>query len=263
MAKLELVDMTFAYDTDKGPEIILDHLNLKIEQGEFVCVIGRSGCGKTTLLTLLAGLLLPSQGAILLDGLPIEGPSTNRAIVFQHYSLFPWMTAKKNVSFAVRQANKSLSKEQASEIADQFLAKVGMTHAAHKYPFQLSGGMSQRIAIAKALAMDAEILLLDEPFGALDALNRQELQILLSDLWLADKPQKTVVFVTHDIDEALLLADRIVFMRPGKIEREFYIPFGQPSYKEQIIYSAEYRDLKQQLLDLFNPHPELSDNVQN
>ena len=216
MPKIETKKLCFAYKDSKQSIKALENMELSIADGEFVCILGPSGCGKSTLLRLLAGLEKPDRGEVLIDGKPVTGPGSDRMIVFQDYALFPWLTAEKNVSFALCHGRR-LSKKESVEEARFYLKKVGIEKAAKLYPFQLSGGMRQRVAIARALAMDTDILLLDEPFGALDAKIRREIQELLLSLWQADG-KKTVVFVTHDIDEALLLSQRIVFMEPGRVK---------------------------------------------
>jgi len=251
MAAIDISHLSFAYKDQNQADLVLHDVDLHIKDGEFVCIIGHSGCGKSTLLNIVAGLLPPDGGQVEIGGRPIAGPSTDRAMVFQHYSLFPWMTAKNNVVFGIRQAKRTLKKNQAQQLAQEYLQKVGMEQAGAKYPYQLSGGMQQRVAIARALAMDSQILLLDEPFGALDAKRRAELQQLLADLWDAGSHRKTVIFVTHDIEEAILLADRIVFMRPGKIEAELTVPYARPRRPEEILGAASYETLKAKLLDLF------------
>lgn len=251
MGAIDISHLTFTYGEHNKCNTVLYDLKLQIRDGEFVCIIGHSGCGKSTLLNILAGLLRPESGQVLIDGKPLTGPGTDRAVVFQHYSLFPWMTARKNVLFGIQQARKELKKDQAEELAELYLKKVGMEKDMDKYPYQLSGGMQQRVAIARALAMDAEILLLDEPFGALDAKNRTQLQQLLEHLWYGGSQRKTVIFVTHDIEEAILLADRIVFMRAGQIEAELIVPYSRPRKQEEILKSEDYEKLKSALLDLF------------
>lgn len=247
MSRIELDHIRYAY-IDHGQSFqALEDVNVTINHGEFVCILGRSGCGKTTLLRLIAGLQMPQQGNICIDGKEVVGPDTDRAVVFQNYTLFPWMTALKNVQFGVQQAHKNLSRAEAQSVAAEFLKKVGMADAAKKYPYQLSGGMRQRVAIARALAMDTEILLLDEPFGALDARNRRELQDLLAQLWSNGITPKTVVFVTHDITEAALLADRILYMTPGRIAAD--IPVDLPRPRNEL--SDELKALRNQLLELF------------
>lgn len=251
MATILVNDLSFSYTDYNQSYLALDNLNFKIKSGEFVCLIGHSGCGKTTLLKILAGLLLPTKGQVFINDKLMEGTGTERAVVFQHYSLFPWMTVHKNVIFGIQQAQKHLPKKQTMEIAADFLMKVGMDAFKDKYPYQLSGGMQQRVAIARALAMDANILLLDEPFGALDAKRRRELQLLLEQLWDNEDHRKTVVFITHDIDEAILLADRVMFMIPGKIGACLRVPHTRPRNHEEVLKSNSYKLLKADLLQLF------------
>lgn len=269
MGSLSLRDLCFTYDEDlvKGlqhhrialdevPEekLVLKHLDLEVADGEFLCLVGHSGCGKSTTLRILAGLQKPIAGTIETNGNPIEGPGLDRSVVFQNYSLFPWMTVKKNVEFGIKQASielsRGLSKGQMSDIADEYLTKVSMRKAADLYPYQLSGGMRQRVAIARALAMDTEVLLFDEPFGALDIKTRRELQMLMEDLWVSGR-KKTAVFVTHDIEEALLLADRIVFMSAGEFRDEFEVSAPRPRVPEVYFETPEYKRMRAHLLDLF------------
>lgn len=212
---INLRDINFIYPKSEYP--VLNGLSLDVEDGEFLCIIGHSGCGKSTLLRLVAGLDAPSGGEILVDGKKVTGPSTDRAIVFQQYSLFPWLTVKENVIFAMKKTGR-FSKSEAEERAVFFLNKAGLAQVHESYPYQLSGGMRQRTAIARALAMDAPYLLLDEPFGALDTKIRKDLQRLLRDLW--KETGKTVIFVTHDLEEAMIMGQRIVFLSDGKISRE-------------------------------------------
>ncbi|NBH60353.1 ABC transporter ATP-binding protein [Anaerotruncus sp. 80] len=218
MIRFEHVDFTYP----GGDSKVLSDLCLDIKDGEFLCVIGHSGCGKSTLLRLAAGLDRPQTGKIYIDEKELAGPSADRTIVFQQYSLFPWMTVKKNVLFAMKKTGR-FSKEEMEQRAVYFLEKAGLSDAADKYPYQLSGGMRQRTAIARALAMDSPFLLLDEPFGALDTKIRKELQQLLHQLWENGEEKKTVIFVTHDLEEAMLMASRIVFIKDGKVAQEKYI----------------------------------------
>ena len=212
---INLRDINFIYPKSEYP--VLNGLSLDVEDGEFLCIIGHSGCGKSTLLRLVAGLDAPSEGEILVDGKKVTGPSTDRSIVFQQYSLFPWLTVKENVVFAMKKTGR-FSKSEVEERAVFFLNKAGLAQVHGSYPYQLSGGMRQRTAIARALAMDAPYLLLDEPFGALDTKIRKDLQRLLRDLW--KETGKTVIFVTHDLEEAMIMGQRIVFLSDGKISRE-------------------------------------------
>ena len=250
MPSIQFKDVCYSYIDNNESYLALENVNLEIAEGEFVCLVGHSGCGKSTMLNLLAGLALPTQGEVLIDGAPIEGPGSDRSIVFQSYSLFPWQTALKNVVFALRKTNKNISKEQATKRALELLKQVGVNDAANRFPFQLSGGMRQRVAIARALAIDAPIMLLDEPFGALDPMIRGKLQSLLMDLW-ADSCCKTAVFVTHDIDEALILADRIVFMEPKHIIKTFELPRDRSHSMDAIYDDARLRTIKAEVMELF------------
>lgn len=251
---IEIKNLSLVYENDKETFESLKNVNLTIKRGEFVCVIGSSGCGKSTLLSVLEGLNEPTRGQIIINGEKIDGPSSDRAVVFQNYSLFPWMTAKKNIAFAVRETLKKkrrITQQEAYAIAEKFLYKVGLEGFFDKLPGELSGGMQQRVAIARALATDPKILLMDEPFGAIDAKTREVLQQQLLKLWREDEDKKTVIFVTHDLDEALLLADRIVFMVPGGIHSILDVNIPRPRNKEQLFDNAEYRRLHKKLVGLF------------
>ena len=253
MPAISFKNVSYSYVDGNESFLALENVNLEIDDGEFVCLIGHSGCGKSTLLSLLAGLSMPTSGEILIDDVPVSGPSPDRSIVFQSYSLFPWQTALKNVMFSIRQTNKGIPKEQAKMRAMELLAQVGMEDAANRYPFQLSGGMRQRVAIARALGIDAPTMLLDEPFGALDPLIRGKLQELLLRLWNEGEGCcKTAVFVTHDIDEALILADRLVFMEPRHITREFVLPKDRARSAEAIVEDVRLRDVKREVMELFD-----------
>ena len=255
MSKIEIRNLTVDYTEKNNRFTALKDVSFSVEAGEFVSVIGSSGCGKSTLLSVLEGINDPTEGTISIDGKPISGTGADRGVVFQHYSLFPWMTARKNVAFGVKQVRKDLSQSERLKIADEFLDKVGLENVKNKYPSQLSGGMQQRVAIARALAMDTDVLLMDEPFGAIDAKNRTILQELLLQLWEGDGTQekKTVVFVTHDIDEAILLSDRIVMMsaNPGRVYQEIPVPFDRPRNRAELVQTKEYGAFRNELLSLF------------
>jgi len=258
MNKIELHHITFSYESGKENYTAIDDVSLSIKEGEFVCIIGSSGCGKSTLLNLIAGLQKATEGKALIDGQPIEGPGKDRCVVFQHYSLFSWMSAKQNIVFGMEQTKKWNAKEMSRRASD-YLKRVGLSDYAHKFPNHLSGGMRQRVAIARALAADPDILLMDEPFGAIDTKNRMDLQELLLSLCSKEEKRKTVVFVTHDIDEAILLSDRIVFMEPKHIKEEILIPFGKVRNRKEIVSSDEYTALRRHLVSLF--YAELTDQV--
>ena len=255
MSKIAINNLTVNYTEKKKSFTALKNVSFSIEEGEFVSVIGSSGCGKSTLLSILEGINSPTEGEILINGEPVTGTGTDRGVVFQHYSLFPWMTARKNVAFGIRQVNKTVSRSERYQLADESLEKVGLGQFKNKYPSQLSGGMQQRVAIARALAMDTDILLMDEPFGAIDAKNRTILQELLLELWEGDgsKERKTVVFVTHDIDEAILLSDKIVMMtaNPGRVYREIKVPFDRPRNRTQLVQTKGYNKFRNELLAMF------------
>ncbi len=249
MSQISLKNVNFMYHTSACQNQALCDVNLEIEKGGFYCILGRSGCGKSTLLKLIAGLLKPGTGEVLIDGKPLLKDVADAGIVFQDYTLFPWMTVEKNISFAIRHMNK-VSKKKAKELSFDILSSVGLSDAKDLYPFELSGGMRQRAAIARALALDTDTLLLDEPFGALDAKNRADLQFLLLDLWERSEKKKTVIMVTHDINEAILLADKIIFMTPGKIKEVITVDLNRPrssvydfeGYRRKLIKLLNYKD---------------------
>lgn len=235
MAGLTLRGVDFAYQRREQSHPVFEQLDMSFDEGTFTAVLGPSGCGKSTLLHLLAGLERPRGGEILVGGAAPRGPGPDRGIVFQDYSLFPWMTARRNISFCAMQAVKGLSRKAADARADEYLSLVGLGDKGSCYPSQLSGGMRQRVAIAKALAMDPAVLLFDEPFGALDPETRLRLQGLLERLWAEQSPHRTVVFVTHDIDEALYLADRILFLDGGAVRDTIPVPFPRPRAREMLL----------------------------
>lgn len=251
MSKIEIQDLSLIYVTGKVEFLALENINAVIEDGEFVCIIGSSGCGKSTLLSVLEGLVPPTSGSVLIDGAPINGTGPERAVVFQQYTLFPWMTAKQNVVFGMKQVRRDLTGRQFDTVAEEFLKRVGLDGFMDKLPAELSGGMQQRVAIARALAVNPRILLMDEPFGAIDAKTRVILQELLLKLWAADAEKKTVVFVTHDIDEALLLSDKIIFMQPKQVAQEIAVKLPRPRSKESLYDNEEYRRLRAHLVGLF------------
>jgi len=248
MPSIVFKDVDYAYVDASETYLALENINLEIEDGEFLCLVGHSGCGKSTMLSLIAGLEMPTKGQIFIDGKPVEGPGPDRSIVFQNYSLFPWQTALKNVMFAMRQTNKQLDKAEIEPRARELLEQVGVADAADRYPSQLSGGMRQRVAIARALAIDAPTMLLDEPFGALDPMIRRRLQEMLLDQW-EGACCKTAVFVTHDIDEALILADRIVFMEPKHIIKTFELPKERSRNVDEL--DSATKAIKEEVLELF------------
>ncbi|WP_426220027.1 ABC transporter ATP-binding protein [Pseudomonas sp. DWRC2-2] len=224
-------------------------LECSIEPGQFVCILGPSGCGKSTLLGALAGHLVPSQGTLQMDGQAVVGPSQQRGMVFQQHTLFPWRTVRENVAFGLKM--RGVGKAERLAAADEILALVGLEGFAERWPNQLSGGMQQRVEIARVLVNRPRLLLMDEPFGALDALTRMKMQALLLDIWTHIRT--TVVFVTHDIDEALFLADRILVMspRPGRIIEDFQLDFPRPRHTE-LMTTPEFTHLKRHCLALLH-----------
>ena len=228
--KVSIQGVEKKYNTRKGEVVALNGVDFDIKENEFICVIGPSGCGKSTLLNIIAGLLEPTSGQVLVDGKPISGTGTDRGVVFQQYALFPWLTVKKNVEFGLKL--KGLSKEECDTIAMKYLKMVELEKFADSYPKELSGGMKQRVAIARAYAMNPEVLLMDEPFGALDAQTRTQLQTELLKAW--QEENKTCFFVTHDIEEAIVLATRVVIMsaRPGRIKEVVDIDIPYPRDQE-------------------------------
>jgi nitrate ABC transporter ATP-binding subunit len=223
----------------------LARVDITIAKGQFVCLIGASGCGKSTLLRIVAGFEEPTTGSVLSDGKPITGPGSDRGMVFQDYALFPWMTVRQNIGFGPRQ--RELPRRQVEAIADEFVRLVGLERFADRYPAQLSGGMKQRVAIARVLANDANILLMDEPFGALDALTREQLQHELLQIW--SRTGVTIIFVTHSVEEAVLLADRVLVMSagPGRIENDIMIDMPRPRDVASPEFNAVRRDVARRL----------------
>jgi nitrate/nitrite transport system ATP-binding protein len=249
IVKIENAGMTF--DTRKGRFVALRDIDLIIAEGEFVTLIGHSGCGKSTLLNLIAGLTLPTSGNLICDGREIAGPGPERAVVFQNHSLLPWLTCFDNVLLAVERVfGRKEGKTRLKARAEAALDMVHMTHALHKYPHEISGGMKQRVGIARAFAMEPKILLMDEPFGALDALTRASLQDELNGVM--DKTGATVVMVTHDVDEAVLLSDRIVMMTNGPaatIGEILDVRLARPRDRLELAHDAEFVECRAALLE--------------
>ncbi len=214
--KVEIRDLVKKFQTRNGEVVALNGVDLSIQDKEFVCVVGPSGCGKSTLLNMIGGLDTPTSGEILVDGKEVDGPSPKRGIVFQQYALFPWLTVEKNVQFGLKL--QGMPRERMEQVTEKYLRAVGLENFAHSYPKELSGGMKQRVAIARAYAVNPEVLLMDEPFGALDAQTRVQLQTELLETW--EHEQKTCFFITHDVEEAIILAQRVVIMsaRPGRVK---------------------------------------------
>lgn len=254
-AFLAIENVSKVYPLPKGNSYtVLDGVNLTVDKGEFICVIGHSGCGKTTLLNMVSGFAKPTTGSVRVNGKVIESPGPDRMVVFQGYALLPWLTVFENVYLGVNVVYPEKSKAEKSLIVKEHLAMVGLADAAEKKPTQISGGMKQRVAIARALAIRPEVLILDEPFGALDAITKEELQEELLKIW--NHNRCTVLMITHDIDEALFLADKLVMMTNGpsaKIGEVMEIPFKRPRDRVRIMESPEYYQLRNHALDfLYN-----------
>lgn len=248
-AKLEIrqVQKIFKGNRKKPDVLAVDKIDLSIQKNEFVTILGPSGCGKSTLLRIVGGLEEQSSGKVLLDQEELSGPSANRGMVFQAYSLFPWLTVEENIQFGLK--NKKMPLQERKEISSHYIEIVGLKNFEHHYPKQLSGGMQQRVAIARALANDPEILLLDEPFGALDNQTRLIMQELLLSIW--ENAQKTILFITHDVEEAIFLGSRVLVMtsRPGKIKADIPIDLEHPrSY--QMKTEPAFLAYKKQLTEL-------------
>ncbi|MBE9223473.1 ATP-binding cassette domain-containing protein [Cyanobacterium stanieri LEGE 03274] len=260
-AFLNISDVSKVYPTETGEYVVLDGVNLQVKKGEFICLIGHSGCGKSTLLNMVAGFHGPSSGTVTLHDQPITEPGPDRMMVFQNYSLLPWKSAYENIYLAVNTVYADKSDLEKKEIVNHHLEMVGLTEAATKKPGQISGGMKQRVAIARALAIKPEVLILDEPFGALDAITKEELQEELLKIW-ADYGL-TVLMITHDIDEALFLADRIVMMTNGpsaKVGEIMEIPFDRPRIRERVTEDPRYYELRNEAIDfLYNRYAHSED----
>ena len=246
---LETFELTKVYDTLSGPLPVVERFALEVEKGEFVALIGHSGCGKSTVLQMIAGLSDISAGHVVLDAREIDGPGPDRGVVFQAPCLLPWMTARENVMLGVRRVYPHVDAKTRHEIVEYHLALVGLAGAMDKRPAALSGGMRQRVGLARAFALAPKMLLLDEPFGMLDSLTRLELQDVLLDIWSED--QMTALMVTHDVDEALFLADRVVMMTSGpraRVGRILDVPFGRPRDRVEVLEHPDYYALRGELI---------------
>lgn len=251
---LTIENVSKVYPTPTGNYTVLQDVNLTVNQGEFICVIGHSGCGKSTLLNMVSGFAQPTSGSVKLKGTPITKPGPDRMVVFQNYALLPWLTVFENVYLAIDSVYPDKKEAEKRAIVRDHLALVGLTEAADKKPTQISGGMKQRNSIARALAIRPEVLILDEPFGALDPITKEELQEELLNIW--NEYRCNVLMITHDIDEALFLADRLVMMTNGPsatIGEILNIPFPRPRDRERIMEDPAYYDLRNYALDfLYN-----------
>jgi nitrate/nitrite transport system ATP-binding protein len=254
---LAITDVGMTFTTKRGPFVALRDINLDMRRGEFVALIGHSGCGKSTLLNLVAGLTTPTAGHLLLDGRELKGPGPDRGVVFQNHSLLPWLSCLDNVHLAVERVfGTSEGKEQLRQRSMAALELVGMSHATHKRPHEISGGMKQRVGIARALAMEPKMLLMDEPFGALDALTRAKLQDEL--MKIVATTGATVMMVTHDVDEAVLLSDRIVMMTNGPaatIGEVLRVDLPRPRNRVELVEDRHYAQFRKEVIDfLYTRH---------
>lgn len=254
MSEIKITDLSFAYK-DQPNRLILKDINIEVEHGEFVCLLGPSGCGKSTFLRLLAGLEDPTGGTLEMNGKPLKGSCLDRSVVFQDYGLFPWMTAGENIMLALQQKYPKKPKKELKEVALNMMKEVGLDKSVFKkLPKALSGGMKQRCAIARSLSIDPPILLMDEPFGALDAVTRAKLQDLLISLWNHEEEKKTVFFVTHDVDESMLLANRILVFgqSPSNIIYDKKIPEDLKITRETIFENSKILELRNELINHIN-----------
>jgi len=246
-AQFDHVSLTF--DTPKGKLMVVDDVTYDINDGEFIAVIGPSGCGKTTMMSMLAGFQKPTTGKVLFDGAPVNGPGPERGVIFQEYGVFPWLTVKENIAFGLQLKANHVALSERNQICEHYLALMGLTDFANSYPKHLSGGMRQRLAIARAYAVKPQFLLMDEPFGALDAQTRANMQNLLLNVLATEG--KTVMLITHSVEEAIYLASRIVVVtaRPARIKEIIDVPFGYPR-DESLQERAEFGELRSHIREL-------------
>jgi ABC-type nitrate/sulfonate/bicarbonate transport system ATPase subunit len=249
MSEIRLIDVAMQYVTHKAQVRALDRISLTVPDGQFACIVGPSGCGKSTLLMVAAGLVTPSEGEVLVDGKPATEPGADRGMVFQSYSLYPWLSVRRNIEFGME--IKRTPRPGRQQRSDELIHLMKLDGFAEAYPKALSGGMKQRAAIARALANDPQVLLMDEPFGALDALTRQIMQEMLTDLW--QRYRKTVLFVTHDIDEAIFLGDVIYIMtnRPGRIRTTLNVDLPRPRTFD-MVSGPRFAELRNQVVGIIH-----------
>jgi len=252
-ASVQVNNVTVSFKTRSGVYTAIKDISLNVKKGEIVTLIGHSGCGKSTLLNTVSGMVKPTQGEVKANGNKVTGFGPDRGIVFQNYSLLPWLTVYENIYVAVDAVMKNKSKAEKKEIVEKNLHMVNLYQHKHKHPGHLSGGMKQRVAIARAFAINPSILLLDEPFGALDALTKSTMHVELLKLWNLDNREKTIIMVTHDIEEAIFLSDRVVVMNNGPaatIKEIVEVPLERPRNKKEIVHSDMYMSIHDRLLNL-------------
>ena len=250
---IEINNVVVSFKTAKGNYTAVKNISLTVKKGEIITLIGHSGCGKSTLMNTISGMTKPSSGNVLANGVEVKGPGPDRGIVFQNYSLLPWMSVQKNIHVAVDSVFKNKSSAEKKTMVENNLRMVHLWEHRDKLPGQLSGGMKQRVAIARAFAINPSILLLDEPFGALDALTKSSMHVELLKLWNLDHREKTIVMVTHDIEEAIFLSDRVVVMNNGPaatIKEIVDIPLSRPRNKKDIVHDPKYMEIHDRLLNL-------------
>lgn len=249
MAYLELKNVSKTYGQGKDSTEVLSNINLKIEEGEFVAIVGFTGSGKTTLVNLINGLIKPTSGEVLFKGEPVVGTSHERGVIFQNYSLLPWLSVFQNVAMAVKEAFPKENKSEIKNRVESYVEMVGLTHAINKRPKELSGGMRQRVAVARALAMKPEMIIMDEPLGALDALTRGNLQDEILNIWNQDK--RTALLITNDVDEGIYMADRIIPLKPGPnatLGPEFIIDIDRPRDKTELNDNASFMKTRNEII---------------
>jgi ABC-type nitrate/sulfonate/bicarbonate transport system ATPase subunit len=247
LSGIEVHGVSMVFETQRGSVTAIEEVSLEIPDAHFACIVGASGCGKSTLLNIMAGLIQPTSGTVLIGGEEVEGPGEDRGMVFQRYTLYPWLRVRDNIEFGPKL--KGVAKAERREISDRLLEEMSLGGFAHAYPKELSGGMQQRVAIARALANDPKVLLMDEPFGALDALTRASAQRFLTEVW--EQHRRTIAFVTHDIDEAIFLGDTIFVMspHPGRLREIVKVDLPRPRSLDDV-GTAEFGALKQGILKL-------------
>jgi NitT/TauT family transport system ATP-binding protein len=251
VSAITATDVSMVFETRSGRVHAIDRVTLEIPDAHFACIVGASGCGKSTLLNVMGGLVRPTSGSVHLDGQQIHGPGTDRGMVFQSYTLFPWLRVRENVEFGPKL--KGMPKDERRRISGRLLEEMGLAEFARAYPKELSGGMKQRVAIARALANDPKVLLMDEPFGALDALTRAAAQRFLTEIW--EQHRRTIAFVTHDIDEAIFLGDTVFVMtpRPGRLRQVIPVDIPRPRTLDAL-GTQRFGELKRQILELIVEH---------